>query len=141
MSKPLSNADFLSSLTTLLSTPHQKSHGSVYLTQKTLPSSNNSASDTSSSSPEKILIRATNGIHNPQNPSSTSKSKIAKSLTGKDKKIKLSTIVDVGDLEGFYAKYADVCKRGMEGLRKRDKSKGKKKKAAKKGAGGTGKAG
>jgi signal recognition particle subunit SRP14 len=32
-------------------------------------------------------------------------------------------------LAAFYARYAEVCKKGMEGLRKRDKKKAKKRKA------------
>ena len=40
----------------------------------------------------------------------------------------MSTIVEVSDLAGFYTKYADVCKKGMGALRKRDKKKAKKKK-------------
>jgi hypothetical protein len=31
--------------------------------------------------------------------------------------------VDAGELTGFYEKYAEVCKKGMEGLRKRDRRK------------------
>jgi signal recognition particle subunit SRP14 len=46
--------------------------------------------------------------------------------------------VEAEELEGFYAKYAEVCKKGMEGLRKRDKKKAKEKEKArkKKGKGG-----
>lgn len=54
-------------------------------------------------------------------------------------KIKLSTVVEVDALEAFYAKYAEVCKAGMSGLKKRDRSKAKEKLKAKKkkqGAGG-----
>ena len=40
----------------------------------------------------------------------------------------MSTIVDSGELTTFYTRYAEICKRGMEGLRKRDKRKAKKKK-------------
>lgn len=42
------------------------------------------------------------------------------------KKEKISTIVQPVDLEGFFTRYAEVCKKGMEGLRKRDRSKKKK---------------
>lgn len=43
-------------------------------------------------------------------------------------------------MESFYVKYAEVCKKGMEGLRKRDRKaqKGKKAKGKKKGKGGGG---
>ena len=40
----------------------------------------------------------------------------------------MSTIVEAADLPGFYTRYAEVCKKGMEGLRKRDKKKAKKRK-------------
>lgn len=69
-----------------------------------------------------IIIRATNG----------------KSRERREK-IKLSTIVEVDALEGFFAKYAEVCKLGMSGLKKRDRSKQKEKlKAKKKKQGGIG---
>lgn len=79
--------------------------------------------DQSPSKPLPIIIRATNG----------------KSKEKRDKKIKLSTVVEVDALESFYGKYAEVCKLGMSGLKKRDRSKNKEKLKAKKkklGAGG-----
>lgn len=65
-----------------------------------------------------MLIRATNG----------------KSQENKVDKVKLSTIVQPDDLEGFYVRYAEVCKAGMSGLKKRDRSgrKAKEKKRKKK---------
>jgi signal recognition particle subunit SRP14 len=47
--------------------------------------------------------------------------------------IKLSTVVKPDDLDAFYVRYADVCKAGMSGLKKRDKKKAKKTKKKKKG--------
>lgn len=35
-------------------------------------------------------------------------------------------------MEGFFARYADVCKAGMSGLKKRDRTKRKKDRAKKK---------
>jgi signal recognition particle subunit SRP14 len=67
-----------------------------------------------------IIIRATSG---------TSKG-------NKEGKIKLSTIVEVNALEAFFVRYSEVCKSGMSGLKKRDRSKGKKKMKAKKKKGG-----
>lgn len=67
------------------------------------------------SSPLPVLIRATNG---------NSKEK-------KNEKIKLSTIVQPDALEAFYLRYADICKSGMQGLKKRDRS-GRKKTKSKK---------
>jgi signal recognition particle subunit SRP14 len=66
-------------------------------------------------SPLPILMRATNG----------------KSKEKKADKIKLSTVVQPDALEAFYVRYAEVCKHGMTGLKKRDRS-GKKKAKAKK---------
>lgn len=126
----VNECQFLESLGSLLASTSSSGTGSVYLTQKTLTNGDSSASS-------RILIRATNGA--------TAKSKakpgvkIAKEDQHKQKtKIKLGTIVETADLETFYTKYADVCKKGMEGLRKRDKKKAKEKaKAAKKKKGNT----
>jgi hypothetical protein len=67
-----------------------------------------------------IIIRATSG----------------KSRENKAGKVKLSTVVEAGALEAFFIKYAEVCKSGMSGLKKRDRSKVKKKMKAKKKKGG-----
>ncbi|KAJ9611267.1 hypothetical protein H2200_004450 [Cladophialophora chaetospira] len=132
----LNNDDFLTRLTSLLTSTHAQSHGSIYLTQKPLPPSTD-ASTTSQSAPQ-ILIRATNGVGKPKKSSpSTSKASKSKSTTtsttaSTKPKIKFATVVDVAELEGFYARYAEVCKKGMEGLRKRDKKKAKERAKAKK---------
>ncbi|KAF8866066.1 signal recognition particle 14kD protein [Acephala macrosclerotiorum] len=132
----LSNDDFFLHLSELFDERRQKDHGSVFLTQKRMaygedadasdaPESSTSQPfpDQNLSKPLPIIIRATNG----------------KSKEKRDKKIKLSTIVEVDALESFYSKYAEVCKLGMSGLKKRDRSKNKEKLKAKKkklGAGG-----
>lgn len=72
--------------------------------------------DLDHSKPLPIIIRATNG----------------KSKEHRAKKIKLSTVVDSDALESFFTKYAEVCKLGMSGLKKRDRSKRKEKLKAKK---------
>lgn len=46
----------------------------------------------------------------------------------------LSTVVAPDDLDVFFVRYAEACKTGMSGLRKRDRKKGKKDKKKKKGA-------
>lgn len=74
------------------------------------------------SKPLPILIRATDG-----------KSKGNKKGT---EKVKLSTVVEADGLEAFFSKYAEVCKLGMSGLKKRDRSKMKAKMKAKKKKGG-----
>jgi len=72
--------------------------------------------DLNLSHPLPLIIRATNG----------------KSKDKREKKIKLSTVVEADALEGFFAKYAEVCKTGMSGLKKRDRSKAKERLKAKK---------
>ena len=85
-----------------------------------------------------VLIRATNGA-SAAKPNSKANAKVSKpQQSSKKQKVKLATVVETADLDGFYTKYADVCKKGMEGLRKRDKKKAKEKaKAAKKKKGTT----
>jgi signal recognition particle subunit SRP14 len=46
----------------------------------------------------------------------------------------LSTVVAPDDLDAFFVRYAEACKTGMSGLKKRDRKKGKKDKKKKKGA-------
>ncbi len=41
-------------------------------------------------------------------------------------------MVESSELDAFFTKYAEVCKKGMEALRKRDKKKAKEKAKAKK---------
>ena len=52
--------------------------------------------------------------------------------------MKISTVVQPEELEAFFARYAEVCKGGMSGLRKRDRSRRKKEKGRKKKGGGWG---
>ncbi|PMD42575.1 signal recognition particle, SRP9/SRP14 subunit [Hyaloscypha variabilis F] len=124
----LSNDDFFLRLSELFDERRRKDHGSIHLTQKRMsygedtdletsePTIEQPFPDLSPSKPFPIIIRATNG----------------KSKDRRDKKIKLSTIVEGGALDGFFAKYAEVCKLGMSGLKKRDRSKQKEKLKAKK---------
>ncbi|EXJ67261.1 uncharacterized protein A1O5_09908 [Cladophialophora psammophila CBS 110553] len=138
----LSNDEFLNRLTTLLSATHAATHGSVHLTQKPLKLTTDQAPSPSPSSSQ-ILIRASNGLSKPHRLEAT---KGSKSGYAKKEKVKFATVVETSELEAFYTRYAEICKKGMEGLRKRDKKKAKEKaKAKKKGkagaAGGTGGAG
>ncbi|KIW11560.1 hypothetical protein PV08_10861 [Exophiala spinifera] len=112
----LSNEEFLSRLAQLFTATHSKAHGSVYLTQKPLPAEEAASSQ--------ILIRATNGLSKEHRGTPKSKST--------PKKLRLATVVQSADLDTFYTRYADVCKKGMEALRKRDKKKAKEKAKAKK---------
>ncbi|KAL3469090.1 signal recognition particle 14kD protein-domain-containing protein [Aspergillus californicus] len=130
MPKPIGHEEFFTSLTTLLNTTSQKTRGSVYLTQKPLLPTNSDSNAGSSPSPQpSILIRATDGNTNAPNPKTHPNLKNNK----KESKVKLSTVVQPAELEVFYTRYAEVCKAGMTGLKKRDR---KTKKAKAKGAGG-----
>ncbi|KAL8684030.1 MAG: hypothetical protein Q9186_000060 [Xanthomendoza sp. 1 TL-2023] len=131
--KHLSIDDFFARLSSLFHSRRNSSHGSIFLTQKRLsPQSPSSSSpittattssfpDLAPSAPLPILIRATDG----------------KSKEHRKDKIKISTIVQPDELEGFFTKYAEVVKGGTTALKKRDRS-GRKKatKAKKKGKGG-----
>ena len=80
--------------------------------------------DPNSETPLPILIRATDG----------------KSAEEKKDKIKISTVVQPDEVEAFFIRYAEVCKAGMSGLKKRDRSgrKAKDKKRKRKGKGDEG---
>ena len=113
----LTQNQFFSSLSSLLDKTSQKSRGSVTLTQKPLLNTNTESTQQQPS----ILIRATDGNTNAPNPKTHKIEKKAAKAT----KVKLSTVVAPEDLEGFYARYAEVCKAGMTGLKKRDRKRGK----------------
>lgn len=83
-----------------------------------MPSASDPFPDLHPSEPLPILIRASNG----------------KSMRDRGNRVKFYTIVKPSDLDGFYARYADICKAGMTALKPRDRSK-KKAKAKKKKAG------
>lgn len=70
--------------------------------------------------PLPIIVRATDG-----NSQSEDRKK------SKDK-VKLSTVVQPDQIDSFFATYADVCKAGIQSLKKRDRSKRKKAKKGKK---------
>ncbi|KAF2819782.1 signal recognition particle, SRP9/SRP14 subunit [Ophiobolus disseminans] len=139
----LTNDEFFTQLGNLFELNRKKGHGSIILTQKRLTYDSTSTPptptkvaddplwDTHPENPLPILIRACN------NKSSKREG------TDRDdvEKIALSTIVKPDDLDGFFARYAEACKTGMSGLKKRDRKKGKKgKKDKKKGAAGETKA-
>ncbi|KAI5300762.1 hypothetical protein KEM56_002223 [Ascosphaera pollenicola] len=105
--KHISNDEFFAALKSLLHAQSASRRGSVFLTQKrNLPSDSSSPGD-SSSTKQPILVRLSNGRK-------------------KNEKSKASTLVAYEYLEGFYAKYAEICKEGMVAMKKRDRS-GKKK--------------
>ncbi|KAF1979954.1 signal recognition particle, SRP9/SRP14 subunit [Bimuria novae-zelandiae CBS 107.79] len=132
----LSNDEFFTQLGNLFEYNRKKGHGTVYLTQKRLafetegqaPSSDKVADDplwdTHPEKPLPILIRANNNKSTPR--AGTDREKIDK--------IALSTIVQPDQLDAFFVRYAEACKAGMSGLKKRDRRGKKDKKKKKKGA-------
>ncbi|KAK1147381.1 hypothetical protein N8T08_001462 [Aspergillus melleus] len=127
----LAHDEFFTSLTTLLTNTSQKARGSIFLTQKPLLASNPSSETSTTPS---ILIRATDGNTNAPNPKSAKEGDAKKKSSLTSQKVKLSTVVAPEELEAFYTRYAEVCKAGMTGLKKRDRKRGKAK-----GKGGAGK--
>lgn len=130
----LSNDEFFAKLADLFEFNRKKGHGSVYLVQKRLSHDTAAAPptptkvaddplwDTHPETPLPVLIRASNN-----------KSDKRPGTDRKDtEKIKLSTVVQPDNLDTFFARYADACRAGMSGLKKRDKKKGKKDKKKKK---------
>ena len=77
--------------------------------------------------PLPLLVRATDG-----------KSTLDDKETKNPDKAKLSTIVQPDDIDAFFARYAEICKSGMQSLRKRDRSKRRKDKGKKKKGGSAG---
>ncbi|KAL9945429.1 hypothetical protein D7B24_000838 [Verticillium nonalfalfae] len=118
MASHLSNDEFFAGLHELFNHRKGKDHGAIYLVQKRLthgqdavaaPTEEDPFPDTHPSKPLPIIVRATN----------------AKSSRSDKKKVKLSTIVEPGAIDDFFARYAEVCKTGMTALKPRDKSKKK----------------
>lgn len=71
--------------------------------------------------PLPLIVRATDG-----------ESTKADMKTKNPDKIKLSTVVQPDEMAAFFARYAEVCRAGMQSLKKRDRSKRKKEKSKKK---------
>ena len=82
---------------------------------------NNPLWDLNPTDPLPLIIRASDG--------KTTKSD---KTTKHPDKVTLSTIVQPDDIDAFFVRYADVCKAGMQSLKKRDRSKRKKDKGKKK---------
>ncbi|KAK3391579.1 signal recognition particle, SRP9/SRP14 subunit [Sordaria brevicollis] len=118
----LTHDEFFSKLTELFDYRKNQDHGTINLVQKrlsynTTPSDpTDPLADLNPANPLPVLIRATN----------------AKGKDRRKEKVKLSTIVDPADLEAFYGRYADVCKKGMGALKPRDRTKRKKQSRKKK---------
>ncbi|KAL5120963.1 hypothetical protein ACEQ8H_001151 [Pleosporales sp. CAS-2024a] len=130
----MSNDEFFAKLNDLFEHNRKKGHGTVYLSQKRLvfdaastpPSPQKVADDplwdTHPESPLPILIRASNNKSSKK--AGTDREQVRKTV--------LSTVVLPDDLDSFFVRYAEACKNGMSGLKKRDRKKGKKDKKKKK---------
>lgn len=95
-------------------------HGSIHLSQKRyIPPNAQPQPEDAPLQPAALLIRASNGK--------------SKDHRAKGEKIKISTIVEPDQLDGFYTRYAEVCRGGMAGLKPRDRKKASAKKKKKKG--------
>ncbi|KAJ9134804.1 hypothetical protein NKR23_g9919 [Pleurostoma richardsiae] len=122
---PLSHDEFFARLGELINSRKGEDHGTVHLSQKRLtygqdssmPSAPDALVDLRLDSPLPIIIRATN----------------SKSKENRDRKVKLSTVVSPDALDVFYARYAELCKGAMTGLKPRDRSKRKTKAKKKRG--------
>ncbi|KAH6844872.1 signal recognition particle 14kD protein [Chaetomium sp. MPI-CAGE-AT-0009] len=117
---PLTNpSQFFTKLADVFTTRRTKAHGAVFLTQKRPhpPNPSDPLADLHPAHPLPLLIRATNG----------------KGKADRAGKVKLSTVVEPDALEGFYARYAEVCKAGMSALKPRDRTKRKAKAKKRKG--------
>ncbi|KAF9733090.1 hypothetical protein PMIN03_011203 [Paraphaeosphaeria minitans] len=136
----LTNDEFFAQLNNLFEYNRNTGHGSVYLSQKRLIFDTESQPktptkvaddplwDTHPENPLPILVRA----HNNRSSKLDGKSK------GTDRKdvdkISISTVVQPEKLDAFFVQYAEACKAGMSGLKKRDRRGKKDKKKKKKGA-------
>ncbi|KAF3085051.1 hypothetical protein TWF569_009458 [Orbilia oligospora] len=90
------------------------------LSESTASTSTASAEEETSetTAPVPILIRATNGKSNDPRHNG--------------KHVKLSTVVETDQLEAFFTRYAEVCKQGLTGLKKKVRKNKKNKKTKKK---------
>ncbi|KAK5114442.1 hypothetical protein LTR62_002377 [Meristemomyces frigidus] len=137
----LDTEEFFTRLASLIEKTQQKGHGSVHLTQKRLTFD---LASSSSPSPQKvqddplwdlhpaqplpIIIRATDGKTHKLGAAG------AKDKTKNAEKVRLSTVVQPEEIEAFFTRYAEVCKMGMQSLKKRNRTKRKKDKGKKKGS-------
>lgn len=153
MAGHLSSEEFFTQLASLIEKTQQNGHGSVFMTQKrsmhikcvglllTLIVTVTYDTD-AAPTPEKVADDPLWDLH-PPNPlplivRATDGKSQSKDRVKTKEKVKISTVVQPDDIEAFFSRYAEVCKAGMQSLKKRDRSKRKKDKGKKKKAGGAG---
>ncbi|KAG6357904.1 hypothetical protein INS49_013787 [Diaporthe citri] len=125
----LSHDEFFNKLGDLFTARKGKDHGSVFLSQKRVVHGSSAPvptvedpladlKDPADGASFPVIVRATNG------------------KSGDDRKagrrVKLATVVQSGDLDAFYARYAEICKAGMLALKPRIRTKRKAKSKKKK---------
>ncbi|KAK4216368.1 signal recognition particle 14kD protein-domain-containing protein [Rhypophila decipiens] len=125
---PLTHEEFFAKLGELILSGKNDPLFEIFLTQKRYtygselpkPSEENPFPETSLEKPLPILIHATDGLFKEERPQRT----------------KLSTLVQPDQLDGFYSRYAEVCKGSMAALKPRDRRTKKAKARKKKGGAG-----
>lgn len=120
----INNAEFLSQVSAALLSNEGKS--SVYLTQKRLTASLESPPQS------ELADLSSNVVDHPEKyPTNTEKYPVLMRFTTGEKKSKISTVVQAGDLDSFWTEYTQALKTGFVGLKKKDKKKLKKSKVSK----------
>lgn len=130
----LNNSEFLKQLGEELTKNNGES--SINLTQKRLSIPLDLEEDSAKPTNEKINDLPSNVIkHSDEFPKNTQKYPILIRLAlkgeTKKQKTKLSTVVEVENVEQFWVDYSQVVKKGFVGLKKKEKKKSKKTKISK----------
>ncbi|KAK3062328.1 hypothetical protein LTS18_004344 [Coniosporium uncinatum] len=135
--KHMSHDEFFAGLTKLFETTRSKSHGSVFLVQKRLSYGLSASSSTPTSpTPQKVADDPLWDLHPPSPLPVLIRATAGKSKNHPKEKVKLSTVVQPDALEAFFARFAEVARGGMTGLKKRDRTRRKAKDRKRKKAGG-----
>ncbi|KAG7192975.1 uncharacterized protein KQ657_001085 [Scheffersomyces spartinae] len=126
----LTNSDFLKELKAILGANEGKS--SVYLVQKRLstplPVEMSEKEDSISDLPSNVVVNNHFNNNTQQYPVLV---RVATGHNEKKTKQKLSTVVEVDQLDQFWVDYVQVIKSGFVGLKKKEKKKAKKGKVSK----------
>ncbi|KAM7197202.1 signal recognition particle 14kDa protein [Naviculisporaceae sp. PSN 640] len=124
----LTHEEFFAKLSELILSGKDDKLFEIFLTQKRFsygaeipkPTEEYPFPETSPEKPLPILIHATDGKFKEDRP----------------QRVKLSTVVQPDELDGFYSRYAEVCKGSMAALKPRDRKTRKQKARKKKGGAG-----
>lgn len=127
----LNNAEFLSQMAELLT--NNGGESSVYFTQKRLTPAMNTEEDENTN---KINDLPSNVIQTEKFPENKTEYpvliRVAMNTNRRAKlKTKISTVVEIDQIDQFWIEYAQIMKSGFVGLKKKDKKKSKKGKVSK----------